>query len=57
MSCLAVTDKLKESVFKEDTLICEECYKDEQMDLQEYLYEREYACINGCCVCCGCSCL
>lgn len=38
-------------------LLCSSCYDVSSCDVSAYLDDMYYACLNGCCACCGCSCM
>lgn len=36
--------------------VCIVCYEKLSLEAEEYMEAFDYACVNGCCACCGCTC-
>lgn len=53
---LEQSESLMESAWEDETMVCYDCYIESEGDVMEYLNDMYYACLNGCCYCCGCSC-
>lgn len=51
-----VSEVLVESAWEDDTYVCKDCYEETEQETYDYMSDMDYACLNGCCACCGCSC-
>lgn len=53
---LPSSDSLLYSPWEDGSMVCNDCFEEQDGDVYEYLSQMDYACVNGCCACCGCSC-
>lgn len=49
-------DSLLDSPWEDGSMVCNDCFVEQEGDVLAYLSDMEYACVNGCCACCGCNC-